>query len=367
MKDQIKGIKGLFSVLDEAKSEDKSSWKEIIEKFCRNEPMMMPDYLKLFFRAPFDKGFCVWYKNRNGGIVYPFILRKLGALDWCPEGLSSYCDMATPYGYGGPYRYGDLKDYDPKAFWACLDEWLKRRHVVSEFIRFSLELSRPRIDYPGDVIAKSKNVVRTLDKAESEIWMDVEHKVRKNVKRAQSAGLRVEFDRTGERTKEFLDIYYSTMTRREAKPFYYLGARFFEKLNESLKGNFVYVHVLRQNKIVSSELVLYSKETAYSFLGGTEESAYDLRPNDLIKYEIIKWGIASGLKWFVIGGGYVAEDGIFRYKKSFAPSGAMSFFVGQRIMDSAVYDSLVAARRGYEAKAGRDWSPADGFFPSYRA
>ena len=291
----------------------------------------------------------------------------MNALDCCPDDLSDYSDVITPYGYGGPYPYGELDASDVKEFWTGLDAWLKSNRVVSEFIRFSLEISRPRISYPGDVILKSKNIVRTLDKSLSEIWAEVEHKVRKNVKRARHNNLSVELDRTGGRTNDFLEIYYSTMARRDAKSFYHFGIDFFEKLNRSLDGSFLYFHVLLQNKIISSELILYSKETIYSFLGGTELSAYNLRPNDLLKYEIIKWGIESGMKRFVIGGGYQGEDGIYRYKKSFAPNGEVPFFVGQRILDTGVFDRLVVAKREHEKKDGRIWNPSDGFFPLYRA
>jgi len=359
--------RGSFSIFNEAESADNNLWKGIVKRYCGNEPMMMPEYLKLFSSAPFENAFCGWYKNENGGILYPFILREMRALDWCPNALSNFNDVITPYGYGGPYPYGELNTSDVKAFWTGLDAWLKSCRVVSEFIRFSLEISRPQIHYPGDVILKSKNIVRTLDKSLSEMWIDFEHKVRKNVKRAQQNGLRVELDRTGEKTKDFLEIYYSTMARREAKSFYHFGPDFFDKLNRSLDGSFLYFHVLLQNKIISSELTLYSKETIYSYLGGTERSAYNLRPNDLLKYEIIKWGIESGLKRFVIGGGYQGEDGIYKYKKSFAPNGEVPFFVGQRILDSGVYNRLADARRKYEAKDGKVWSPSGGFFPLYRA
>ena len=34
----------------------------------------------------------------------------------------------------------------------------------------------------------------------------------------------------------------------------------------------------------------------------------------------------------MLGGGYGADDGIFRYKRSFAPHGLVPFFVGRRVL-----------------------------------
>jgi hypothetical protein len=116
--------------------------------------------------------------------------------------------------------------------------------------------------------------------------------------------------------------------------------------------------------MISSELVLIGAESVYSFLGGTDESCYDLRPNDLLKHEIIGWSRARGKRAFVLGGGFRPDDGIFRYKLAFAPKdGVRSFFVGRRIFDSAVYDALVRDR----SLCDPDWSPLPGFFPAYRA
>ena len=362
-----KSGKSALSILNGLDARDVNLWNHIVKEYCGNEPMMLPAYLGLFCRTPFERSFCVWYGRNNGGIVYPFILRELRSLTWCPSELSCYCDLVTPYGYGGPYQYGELSENDICEFWFELDDWLKGRRAVSEFIRFSLELTQPKIAYPGAVVFKQNNIAKDLGRSDADIWMGYHHKVRKNVKRAEHSGLQIEIDRNGARIHEFLETYYSTMARREADNFYFFSPDLFDCLNRSLLGNYIYFYVLNNSKIISSELVLYSNVAAYSFLGGTDESAYELRPNDLLKHEIIKWGVGSGLRWFIIGGGYHEDDGIYRYKKSFAPEGEFPFFVGQRVLDSGVFGDLIISRRNYENANGRDWHPSENFFPPYRA
>jgi hypothetical protein len=102
-------------------------------------------------------------------------------------------------------------------------------------------------------------------------------------------------------------------------------------------------------------------------LGGTLPDAFPLRPNDLLKHEIILWARETGKKAFVLGGGYGSDDGIYRYKKSFAPQGSVPFSVGTRIHDKNVYDHLVERRRLWESEHQNEWQPRSGWFPEYRA
>lgn len=129
-----------------------------------------------------------------------------------------------------------------------------------------------------------------------------------------------------------------------------------------MRENIMYFHVLYENKIISTELVIYGAENAYSYLGGTNRDYFDLRPNDFLKYEIIKWAKEKGLKNFVLGGGYGADDGIFQYKTCLAPNGIVDFYIGRKVFDKSGYDKLTELR----AKDNPDCL-SSGYFPKYRA
>jgi lipid II:glycine glycyltransferase (peptidoglycan interpeptide bridge formation enzyme) len=129
-----------------------------------------------------------------------------------------------------------------------------------------------------------------------------------------------------------------------------------------MEGQYVYFHVLCEGLVISTELVIYGTENSYSFLGGTNRNYFQMRPNDFLKYEIIKWGHEKGLKRFILGGGYGTDDGIFRYKKSLAPNGIYNFYIGKKIFDEEKYNKLVNVRK-HEA----NFDSNSGFFPVYRA
>ena len=107
----------------------------------------------------------------------------------------------------------------------------------------------------GDVAIDRPNVVRSLDLGPDEVWRDYEHKVRKNVKRAKQAGLRVELDPDGRRIEDFLAIYYATLDRREAEEGYYFPRAFFADIIRRLSGQFMFFHALSGEHVVATELV----------------------------------------------------------------------------------------------------------------
>ena len=296
-----------------------------------------------------------------GGALFPLILRPIDQEPWADVSEEG-SDVTSPYGYGGPFRWGEV---DEVAFWLDLHRWAEAQHVVSGFARLSL-FADELLNFTGGEHINAPNVVRDLEMETDALWMDYEHKVRKNVNRARREGVRVEVDAAGSRLEDFLAIYSGTMDRRGAASSYYFDREFFLALTRNLDGQFLFFHALHDGEVVSTELVLVSATRIYSFLGGTRAEAFELRPNDLLKHEIILWGQRAGKQAFVLGGGYGGPDGIFRYKLSFAPKGEVPFRTGQIVFDRSAYDRLVAVRSAWEARGGRQWQPRPGFFPAYR-
>lgn len=319
-----------------------------------------PEYGKLYEQI--EGGTCEVFEHavRDGTICNMYIKRPV---PWLVDGVQYY-DVTTPYGYGGPVLIsGEASEALISGYYASWANYCRDNRIVAEFVRFHLyENEHLRLHYPGEVIHISDNVVLSLAPTMDEIWREFECKVRKNVKKAQSNGLAVTTDTTGENLPAFLEIYYETMNRNKAKNFYYFEPSYFENINRSLKGRYIYFHVWQNEQIISTELVLYSQDYAYSFLGGTLEDFYPMRPNDLLKFEIIKWCKETGRKAFILGGGYHPDDGIFRYKKSFAPKSFFPFYIGRNVFQDEIYSKLISIRAQKP-----EFDGASQLFPLYRS
>lgn len=282
------------------------------------------------------------------GVFMPLVVRPLG---------DGRCDLATPYGYGGPYRCGAG---DEERFWDGLDAWAASVGAVSLFARLPLFDAPP---FRGEVFETMPNVVVDLSGTPEDLWQQYDPKVRRGIGRAQRAGFALSIDEEGQNLDGFLDVYEGTMDRRNALDSYRFGRGFFEKLLREMPGSVCFFHASRDGRIVSSDMVLYGGDTAYLFLSGTDMAAIADMPNYLLKHTIHEWAAARGIKRFVMGGGYTKGDGVFYYKSRFSRNGLVPFCVGQRTFDQAAARALVEGRKSEEP----GWQPREGFFPAYRA
>jgi hypothetical protein len=340
---------------------DATRWRAVHRAWSGREVFAHPSYVSLFAGQD-DEPLAAFAETGSGFILYPFILRPLTA-PHLRSGAASRFDIVSPYGYGGAF-HSMATDVDAKEFWSAFDDFCRAHRIVSEFTRLSLFDSQ-RLAHPGTTQQRLVNVVRDLRAPAEEIWRDVDHKVRKNVNKARRSRVEIDVDENGDRLGDFLRIYEKTMDRRKASAGYYFPRAFFETLISDLPGLFVFFHAVRGSQVVSTELVLVSADNIYSYLGGTEEDAFALRPNDLLKFEAFRWGQTRGKSRMVLGGGHATDDGIFRYKRSFAPHGLVPYSVGMRVHDEDAYGQLVEAHRVEGRRRNPAWETA-GFFPAYR-
>lgn len=320
-----------------------------------------PNYAKVYKDIDGDSDTYV-FESPYGRITYTFILRKI---KWPIDG-QVYYDIVTPYGYGGPYCE-NVTDMDKlmEAYKMAFSEYCKEHNIICEFHRFHLfDNVDFREHYFGETIELSANVVvNTSGEFEANIWSRYDRKVRKNVRKAETNGLEIIMENNTAHLDDFLNIYDKTMDRNHAESYYYFGRDYFERIEKLLPDNFMYFHVVKDGKIISTELVLCSEKYAYSFLGGTLEEYYEFRPNDFLKNEILKWCNQTGREKFILGGGYHKDDGIYHYKRCFTPDPDVYFYIGKYIFDQDVYDKAVEARK----KEDPSFTGDSGYFPLYRA
>lgn len=319
-----------------------------------------PSYAKVYKDIDGDCDTFI-FKCPYGKITNTFILREI---EWEIDG-EKYFDIVTPYGYGGPKAENvvditKLMDAYKKAFAA----YCKEKHYICEFIRFHLfDNVDVRKNFYGETLHLLDNVVvDTTGEYDTKIWMGYEQKVRKNVKKALKNGLEIIIENNTNHLDDFLNIYNSTMDRNNAEDYYYFKADYFKRIEELLPENFMYFHVVKDGKVVSTELVLCSEKYAYSFLGGTLTEYYEFRPNDFLKNEIIKWCNQKGIQKFILGGGYHKDDGIYKYKRGFTKDDDVPFYIGKYIFDEDLYNKAIECRK----KADASFDTETKYFPAYR-
>lgn len=305
-------------------------------------------------------------RAEQSSFLYAFTVGQIGSLAFCPPALSDRLDITSPYGYGGPVWVGLplTRESSCIGIQEAMGTYFNTRGIVAEFVREDLELAQYVERNAGTRVWRQNNVIVPLsqDVGEAERLQSYRQKVRKNVRRAKESGLEVVFDKPGAMMEQFSRIYSETMTRVEASEYHKSLSSSLKLLYEELaKDDAVFLaHVLHGEDVVASEMILTSRTRMFSFLGGSRREAMQLRPNDLLKHELILWGSRSGYRQFVLGGGVSPDDGIYRYKLAFAPSSGIPFYTRHVIHDEEAYRVLSRARMEYGGPPLKD------YFPSYR-
>lgn len=329
-----------FEVFDATGDGWAEAWKALPAHAA--DAFASPGYYRAF--ASLEQGAmpeCAVLRDERGILLHPFFRRSLSAIPWlnAPEGSF---DIMTAYGYGG--IYGDTgRDNLLDDFMALFGEHCRRTGVIAEMIRLNpLLRSEEALSRHYGLRTGNRQVVVDLQRSDDVIWRDYRHNNRKNVNKARRSGVEIVMEEPlGPHFGDFLSIYASTMDRRGAGEGFLFPASFYEMLAGGLGARCRMFYALAGDATVSAEMVLASATAVYSFLGGTREEFFELRPNNLLKHEIILWARDAGYESFLLGGGPGGDDGIFDYKRSFAPEGIVDFHLASRVHNEAIYGTLI--------------------------
>lgn len=338
-------------------------YQKVLSSLEVSEPYYLPDYLSVFSGGMQDLICFSFLSSAGQVIIMPGYLKSI-VVD---NKVTDYFDLSSPYGYTGPVFSSGTTESDVLEFWRVVDQWYLDNNVITEFIRFNLSGNQEL--YSGNVFSTMLNIKGKIIDEDNQ-WTSFDHKVRKNVNRAKRENLtsKIFFNEIDEDAiSDFHNIYIQTMERTNAKDQFFYTLEQFKMFINNNRNNAAICTIYFEENPISSELLLVSDDAIFSFLGGTNELYFDKRPNDFLKVEALNWARKQGKKYYVLGGGYGFEDGIFKYKKSFFPNDVVNYYTGRKILNKNVYNKLVEKRNAVRIGAGQsvlDYND-DSFFPLY--
>lgn len=326
----------MLKILNFNSNEDLNIYKAIIGHKDFHSAYNRLEYFNVFCGG-LNNLICFYFQYETEVILMPGYLKQIKIYDTLKENY----DFSTPYGYTGPFCSKNTGENTLLNFWKVTTKWLLDNNVVSEFIRFNL--FNNAFGYNGVIHDTMLNIKGRIIH-EDDQWKAFDAKVRKNVKRAQREELKYSiYYQEIEQIyiNEFYSIYIDTMKRTNAKEFFFYTL---ESFNHFILNNLelcAICTIYDNDKPISTELLLISNNSVFSFLGGTLGDAFEKRPNDYLKFEVINWARSQGFENYVLGGGYGYEDGIFKYKKAFFPNDVIKYVTGRKIVDQEKYLNLV--------------------------
>lgn len=351
----------ILEIHDLSSLKEQSHYLTQLSEIDNWNPFYKIEILKLYRKKDNRLMYFLFTLDGKPIIIMPFILNDISVLGK----KTPYQDIQSPFGYSGPLFKQGIKDSLVIEFWKVVDQCYKDNNVVSEFIRFSLNNNYRH--YSGALINTLKNIKGYILDGDEAQWKGFKPKVRKNYHKAEKNRLTFNMyhkNITKEALDDFYKIYISTMKRNEAEQRYFFSKSYFKNFIDNNPEYCALAIVSHENMPISVELILLSENTMYSFLGGTHSEFFDKRPNDFLKVNTITWGRNHNYSYYILGGGIMNDDGLYRYKKSFFPKDPeVDYKTGRKIINENIYKELV--EESLSITYDND-DISEGLFPKYR-
>ncbi|MFC2136423.1 GNAT family N-acetyltransferase, partial [Bacteroidota bacterium] len=324
-----------------------------------------PDYLLVFQKFSGQKGLYFFYGDEKNYILVPYFKRLVQLHENSSE--EEYFDLVSPWYYGGPtHNISDKKLLKEmfSEFQEQLSGYCKNNNIITEFQRFNPLLKNHELYSDLLNVFYNRDIVYVdLSKKLDKIQEEYSRHTRKNIKKAARNNLKIIQDESNEGIKTFIKIYVQSMKKRNAPEFYYFNEDFFLNLFYYFKDNIKLFHVKYKDRIICSSIELGKYGIIHDFLRGTDSDFLEVRPNDILLDEVIKWSKSAGNNYFSIGGGasVSADDSIFRFKKSFSAD-STGFYIFKKIHNKELYQKIceLSGKKTNELK----FQESD-FFPEY--
>jgi hypothetical protein len=318
----------------------------------------------IYFSAGYHK---IWEKNTDDGIskivifedenlgkiYYPLMLRPCSVFKGSEEYNDVY-EAISNYGYGGPI----LKDVAEKdkdkiieLFRAELEELFKEKNIITELTRFHSLIKNYELFQNNDLLElmRDKATIYIKIDSEDEILDNMSVSTRNQVRQSLKKDLNIEYIKNPdlEQIKEFYQIYKHNMEAVNAADYYLFNLDFFIDTFDYLKDNAELAFVYHKDELVSASIFMFYNNYVHYHLSGAKRKALDLRVNNFLLYKTARRFSKRGFKYFHLGGGLKDNDGLFNFKKGFAPDNRAEFYIGRKIHNQGLYKEIYDRRREY--------------------
>lgn len=275
---------------------------------------------------------------------------------------SSLYDLISPYGYPGILTTRALEREEINFLLIDFSNDALGAGYVSTFIRLNPYLNNWKVKNLNNCVQVFHGYTVSVDLSVS--IHDVRSKYSLNHKRGLMKCKNRYFANINNYNfyDEFINIYYQTMKRRGAKPYYFYPKDYFYSLKDLAYSNllFVSIHNYENNSLAAAGLFSFFGDVMQFLFGATADTEIIFSPSKVLIDTAIQIGFDLKASKLHLGGGLGAsnEDGLFRFKKGFGnillPYSTLRF-----IHQPDIYNFL-------SSQVIRLDNSCDSFFPLYR-
>jgi serine/alanine adding enzyme len=294
---------------------DEADWITLVNDHPQGNVFYLPSMLRLYERTSGNQPVflaCVDASNKIQGLIVGVIQSSVSR--WTKI-ITSRCII-----WGGPL----VKDNSPfliKLLLQELDKFIGEKVVYLQFRNLKEVLYAKNIFLENNYSYDDHlDILIDLKNGKEVIWQKFSSTRKKQILRSIKRGCLIENKdsldlESLEKCYDLLKVTYN----RIGLP--YPDKDFFKvAFNEPpLKSHIKAFFAIFENRIIAFRFVLIYKDLIYDWYAASDREYQDKYPNDLLPWEIFKWGIENGYKIFDFGGaGKPGEKyGVRDYKSKF--------------------------------------------------
>ena len=223
--------------------------------------------------------------------------------------------------WGGPL----VLDEDTTVLDTILTEYdsIVRKKSIYTQVRnlFPMERQRECLQKQGYSFEDHLDILIDLDRPVESLWKSLHPTRRKQIERGYRRGVTFSYHR--EPSPEMISACYdliATLYERIKLPF--PKKDFFENSVRELMDRIGFFVLKYKGRIIGCRLALVYGRLIYDWYAGSDVNSLDKYPNDILPWEVMKWGAENGYAVFDFGGAGKPNEqyGVRDYKKKFGGS-----------------------------------------------
>jgi hypothetical protein len=148
---------------------------------------------------------------------------------------------------------------------------------------------------------------------ENAVYAALKPPVRRAIRKAEKQGLTVEILEHGEGVKEFYSLHCRTRRKHGLPP---QPFAFFQNLQKYIleAGSGIIIVARLGARAVAGSVFFHTRQQALYKYGASDEKALELRGNDLVMWQGIKYYVARGFRTLHLGRTSLTNEGLRRFK-----------------------------------------------------
>lgn len=300
-----------YNIIKSIDDIDRGKWNNFVYNHANGNIFQTPEYYESIKSQQNINPLSILITNNNNEIIGVLIGEHLFEKKF----YSQFTNRAIFR--GGPL----LKDNSKELFKIILEEYKKlfgSQIIYSEFRQVGTISTFPKLNYNKLIAEKRLNIIFSLSKSETELYGLLHSSRRRQIKRGYRRGLTLEINNPNnealiQKCYEILLNLYNKIKLPVPSLAFFISASYC--LNQYLKIFTIYY----KQELVGFRFVLCYKDLMYDWYAASKEDHYDKYPNDILPWEVIKWGSNNGFKYFDFGGAGRPDEqyGVREYKIKF--------------------------------------------------